>query len=171
MIFYVDDSAIFTNAIKNIDDFWKKIETINQNISKWMDELYNQTDGHISSEIRSCVAEYIDLYGITIHQPGDKSTISDIANSKMGEEYIHCIGRETSKTAFDINTSFSDEEGKVLLNKTECILKAINSELEKIEFELKDIKLSKDARSYKESDKKKLIRYKKFFKYRNKDLR
>ena len=44
----------------------------------------------------------------------------------------------TSKTAFDINTSFSDEESKMLLNKTESILKVINKELEQIDLEIKD---------------------------------
>lgn len=171
MVFYVDDSAIFTNEIKDIEDFGQKIKTINENISKWMDNLYDQSNDLISTELRSFVAENIDLYGIKIHPPGDKSTISKIADGKKGEVYIHCIGRETSKTAFDINTSFSDEESKILLNKTECILKVINSELEQIDIELNDEQLTEEDRKYKESYKKKLVRYKKFFKYRNKDLR
>ncbi len=171
MVFYVDDSAIFTNEIKNIEDFGQKIETINEKISKWMNDLYEQSNDFIPSELRSFVAENIDLYGIKIHPAGDKSTISNITDGKKGEVYIHCIGRETSKTAFDINTSFSDEESKILLNKTECILKAVNSELEQINLELNDEQLSEEDRKYKESYKKKLVRYKKFFKYRNKDLR
>ena len=162
MVFYVDDSAIFTNEIKNIEDFGQKIETINEKISKWMNDLYEQSNDFIPSELRSFVAENIDLYGIKIHPAGDKSTISNITDGKKGEVYIHCIGRETSKTAFDINTSFSDEESKILLNKTECILKAVNSELEQINLELNDEQLSEEDRKYKESYKKKLVRYKKF---------
>lgn len=171
MVFYVDDSAIFTNEIRDVEDFGQKIQTINENISTWMDDLYEKKNEYIPSELLSFVAEKADLYGINIHPPGDKSTISNIADSKKGEVYIHCIGRETSKTAFDINTSFSDEESKILLNKTECILKVVNSELEQIESELNDEHLSEADRKYKESYKKKLVRYKKFFKYRNKDLR
>lgn len=170
MLFYVDDSVIFTNEIKDIDDFGEKINIINQSISEWMDSLYEVETEYISPELLSFVGEKINLYHINIHPPGDKSTISNIADSKKGEVYIHCIGRETSKTAFDINTSFSDEESKILLNKTECILNVVNRELEQVEAELNNEKLDEKDRKYKESYKKKLVRYKKFFKYRSKDL-
>jgi len=170
MVFYVDDSAVFTNEILNVEDFGQKIKAVNETITAWMNGLYENKNQFISSELLSFVAEKIDLYGINIHPPGDKSTISNIADSKKGEVYIHCIGRETSKTAFDINTSFSDEESKILLNKTESILKVVNRELEQINLELKDEQLTAEDKKYKESYKKKLVRYKKFFKYRYKDL-
>ena len=171
MVFYVDDSAVFTNEIKDVEDFGQKIKNVNEKITVWMNELYEKESQFISSDLLSFVAEKIDLYGINIHPPGDKSTISNIADSKEGEVYIHCIGRETSKTAFDINTSFSDEESRILLNKTESILKVINKELEQIDLEIKDEQqLTADDKKYKESYKKKLVRYKKFFKYRYKDL-
>lgn len=170
MVFYVDDSAIYTNKIINVEDFEQKIKTINETITAWMKELYDINNQFISSELLSFVAEKKDLYGINIHPPGDKSTISNIADSKQGEVYIHCIGRETSKTAFDINTSFSDEESKILLNKTESILKVVNRELERMDLELEDEQITAEDKKYKESYKKKLVRYKKFFKYRYKDL-
>ena len=171
MVFYVDDSAVFTNEIKDVEDFGQKIKDVNEEITVWMNDLYEKENQFISADLLSFVAEKKDLYGINIHPPGDKSTISNIADSKEGEVYIHCIGRETSKTAFDINTSFSDEESKILLNKTESILKVINKELEQIDLEIKDEQqLTADDKKYKESYKKKLVRYKKFFKYRYKDL-
>lgn len=171
MVFYVDDSAVFTNEIKDVEDFGQKIKDVNEKITVWMNELYEKENQFISSDLLSFVAEKIDLYGINIHPPGDKSTISNIADSKEGEVYIHCIGRETSKTAFDINTSFSDEESRILLNKTGSILKVINKELEQIDLEINDEQqLTAEDKKYKESYKKKLVRYKKFFKYRYKDL-
>lgn len=170
MIFYVDDSAIFTNDIIDVEDFGQKIVTINEDISEWMNKLYVIKNEFISSDLISFVEERADLYGINIHPPGDKSTISNIIESKKGEVYIHCIGRETSKTAFDINTSFSDEESKILLNKTGCILEVVINELEQVDSELKEEQLNEEDRKFKESYRKKLVRYKKFFKYRNKDL-
>lgn len=170
MLFYVDDSAIFTNAIHSIEDFTKKIEDINEKIKLKMDELYDPKNIDITAEVINFVENNKDMYVIHIHEPGDKSTISNIADSKEGEIYIHCIGRETSKTAFEINTSYSDEESKILLNKTEAILQVLEKELKKIEQKLSDDKLKQEEKQQGESYKKKLIRYKKFFKYRNKDL-
>ena len=170
MVFYVDDSAVFTNEIIDIEDFEQKIKTVNETITTWMDELYEQKNQFISPELLEFVDEKIELYGISIHPPGDKSTISNIADSKKGEVYIHCIGRETSKTAFDINTSFSDEESRILFFFLESILKAVKKELEQIDLELKEEQLIADDKKYKESYRKKLVRYKKFFKYRYKDL-
>lgn len=170
MVFYVDDSAVFTNEVKNIEDFGEKIKKINNDISEWMNKLYSEEQKFLSAEAIAFVKESKSIYGIKIHPPGDKSTISNIADSKEGEVYIHCIGRETSKTAFDINTSFSDEESKILLNKTGCILAVINNELEQINIELDGGELTEEKQKSKESYKKKLVRYKKFFKYRNKDL-
>lgn len=170
MLFYVDDSVIFTNDIYNVEDFNNKIESINKKISDWMKDLYKIKSEFISPELTEFVEERKSSFCINIHPPGNKSTISNIADGKKGEIYIHCIGRETSKTAFDINTSFSDEESRILSNKTSCILEVVNKELEQVTSELNDDQLNEDDRKYKESYKKKLIRYKKFFKYRNKDL-
>ena len=171
MFFYVDDSVIFTKEIKDVDDLKSKIEILNVLISAWMDELYHKNVGCLSQDYILSVEKIYELFHIKIHELDDKSSISDIGESKQGEIYLHCIGRETSKTAFDINTSFSDEESKILLNKTKCIFMAVDKELKKIEKELKeDVPNKTSDREYKESYKKKLIRYKKFFKYRSQYL-
>lgn len=75
MVFYVDDSAVFTNEIKDVEDFGQKIKDVNEKITVWMNELYEKENQFISSDLLSFVAEKIDLYGINIHPPGDKSTI------------------------------------------------------------------------------------------------
>lgn len=169
LLFYVDDSAIFTNEIKNVADFKDKIAQLNKTIEGWNNELYKEKFANLDKEIINFVQEKISLFGIKIHEPGEKSTISDIANSKEGEVNLHCIGRETSKAAFEINTSYSDEESKILFNKTSRLLDAIESELEQLNIELEE-DLEDDIRIYKEAYKKKIVRYRKFFKYRNKDL-
>lgn len=170
MLFYVDDSAIFTNEVKNVDDFAEKIVLINNKIKEWMNELYMSTNKYLSNEVLEFVKEKQELFQVTIHKPGEKSTISNIADSKEGEAYIHCIGRETSKTAFEMNTSYSDEESKILLNKTDAILQVIELEMSKTDEKLASDNIDEDEKKYTVSYKKKLVRYKKFFKYRNKDL-
>ena len=84
--------------------------------------------------------------------------------------YIHFVGRETSKTAFEINTSYSDEETSILYRKTTAILEAIINEIKRVEKKLSKSTLSETDRRDSEAYKKKLVRYKKFFKYRNQEL-
>ena len=120
MLFYVDDSVIFTNSIDGISDFDDKINRINKDIEDWANNLIDVNDIDLSKEIRNYITQITELDGnafkITIHEAGEKSTLSNIQNSKEGESYIHCVGREVSKTAFEMNTSFSDEEDEILLN-------------------------------------------------------
>lgn len=42
MVFYVDDSAVFTNEIKDVEDFGQKIKDVNEKITVWMNELYEK---------------------------------------------------------------------------------------------------------------------------------
>ena len=169
MLFYVDDSVIFTDGINDIKDFGNKIDEINSEIKNLTEKLYKIND-KFNDEIKKFVEEKSELFKVEIHSPEEKSTISDIANSKEGEIYIHCIGRETSKTALEINKSFSDEESRMLYEKTNCILEAIERELKQVSEDLEKDNLEDANKIYKEAYKKKLIRYRKFFKNRNKDL-
>ena len=179
MFFYVDDSSIFTNDIIDIEDFKNKINKINSNIHQWMEKLYIDDSKNALSkdvcEFTEKIMANTDIYHVNIHGPEEKSTISNIADGKEGEVYLQYIGRETSKTAFDMNTGFSEEEANILSKKTKCILEAIEKELQEIEQQLTendktDNLLNKESQHYKKLYKKKLIRYKKFFKYRSKDL-
>lgn len=166
MLFYVDDSVVFTNSQNSITDFDSVISAINEELNKLVNEFYKIDN--FSSSVKNFVEEYKELFKLKIHKIGDKSTISNIQNVKEEEIYIHCIGRETSKMAFDFNTNYSDEETIVLLNKTEAILQVLENELT-ANLDKNIVSSSYNETIY-ESYKKKLVRYKKFFKYRSKDL-
>lgn len=157
MYFYVDDSVIFTNAIDEERELEEKINELNNKIEEWVNSSFDKTDNVLPQALIEYTKARRDEYKIEIHKPGEKSTASNVIDSNESEIYLHCLGRETSKTAFEMNTSYSDEENTILLNKTEKLLEAINEELDSI----------KDNEAYK----KKLVRYKKFFKYRMLDLR
>ena len=172
MLFYVDDSVIFTNDISNENNlnqtnFSKKIDELNELISEWekAELTYDVSRDILPKKCIDYIIARKESYGISIHEPGDKSTVSDIANSKASEVYLNCIGRETSKTSFELNTSFSDEEIMVLLNKTKKINEAIEKELENIKEQIDESK-NDDEKIKLEAYKNKLLRYKKFFKYR-----
>lgn len=168
MFFYVDDSVIFTNEIKCECDLEKKITEINKDIKKWLEGEISNKNIHLPNYLFEYVNERKSSYGIKIHCPGEKSTASNISKSRPSEIYLNCIGRETSKTAFELNTSYSDEENISLLRKTEKLKIAVEKELEDINRQIKKAEGTKKIGL--EAYKKKLIRYKKFFKYRNFEL-
>ena len=168
MFFYVDDSVIFTNEIKNEAELSRSIEKLNKSINTWFSAGMKRKPEGLSEDLFQYVKDRESSYGIEIHEPGEKSTASNISNSRPSEIYLNCIGRETSKTSFELNTSYSDEENMVLLHKTEKLKQAVEKELEDVKNQLEAA--TDDEKIGLESYKKKLVRYRKFFKYRNYEL-
>ena len=73
------------------------------------------------------------------------------------------LSRETSNTAFDISTMFSDEDVQILYNRTKTISDTIGKALDC----LSEIEHCEEEQEEKlQIQKKKLLRYKKFFAYR-----
>ena len=152
MLFYVDDSVIFTNALSGTnEDFDVKIQKINSSIleeEKKYRNMYKQVypDDYTFSS---------DSFGITVHDSNGKSQFSPIkeANINSGEVYLSGLCRETSTLGADLYFASTDEDTDALLSRTEAILDNIKREIERV--------VSDDI--YKD----KLIRYKKFFKYRH----
>lgn len=166
MLFYVDDSVIFTNSISSVDEANKEIDSVNMEISAYMESLYDKGSEYLSGVVRDFSNEMkanyrLEVYPVTsdMENFNTKSTLTSLSAGSNDEVYIHCIGRETSKTFYDVKTIFSDEEVNILLNKTVSILEILDKELEKLD---KDDTNSGVKKSYKD----KLIRYKKFFNYR-----
>lgn len=161
--FYVDDSVIFTNGIENVEKANEKIEEINKKINKYMDSIYNHPNNLTWRELNftKSVKKYyiIEVYSIsTGDEENNKSTLTNLFDISESEIFIHCISRETSKTSFDIRSTFSDEDIGTLSNKTSRILEVVNNEIKNIK---KETQLG-----YRE----KLIRYRKFFKNRTLNL-
>lgn len=167
-VYYVDDSYIYTNKqIDNIEEFRKQLEIANEKIQiktlDYIDEA--KKDDYVISQKK--YFDYCEMLGVTletqtnqqngpyrikVHLEG-KSTYTRIQEVKEGEVYLRTLSREASQIGTDINSTYSEEEEITLLNRTEALLKSIESEL------LKDLS---NRKSYKE----KLTRYYKFFKYR-----
>lgn len=168
MFFYVDDSVIFTNEIKCEADLRYKIREINCEIKRWIKTGMSKNTKGLPKQLYEYVKERESSYDIRLHDLGEKSTASNISKSGPSEIYLNCVGRETSKTSFELNTSYSDEENISLLHKTEKLKIAIEKELEDINIQINDA--NDNEKIGLEAYKKKLIRYKKFFKYRNFEL-
>ena len=168
MFFYVDDSVIFTNEIKCEADLSDKIKEINCEIKKWIKIGMSKKPKGLPKQLYEYVKERESSYDIRLHDLGEKSTASNISKSSSSEIYLNCIGREISKTAFELNTGYSDEESMMLLEKNKKIKIAVEKELDNINIKLQDT--TDNSKIGLEAYKKKLIRYRKFFKYRNFEL-
>ena len=163
-LFYVDDSVIFTNEVYGQKDFADKLDKINLAIKESFEDVYNIGEA-FACGYNDELAEFLQNihFGIKVHG-NDKSVFSEIAKTPAGEIHMRCLSREASKAGFDLFSSYSDEEDETLLNKITAISQAIEKELENIE---KNERGTEDIEAYK----KKLIRYRKFFKYRQRRLR
>lgn len=156
MFFYVDDSIIFTNGINGkIDDniFQKSIKELNESF-KDIDNKYNSNNLYIPRKYnyRNCDFE------VKVHDMNDKSTYYDIdhAIKESGELYLHSLSRETSNLGFDLFTNFSDENLKSIERRTKAIVNVLDKEINNFE----------QTENHSKSYATKLIRYRKYFKYR-----
>lgn len=148
MYFYVDDSAIFTNK-KLKDDSENIIQEINTQLNNQLNNLHNKK---LCKGIVKNKSDRNISYGIKVHE-GDKSYYEEI--DKMKIDYA-ALARETSKVSFDMYSTFSDDETQALYDRYTMILNKVEKELNVII----------DDENNKSVQIKKLIQYKKFYKYR-----
>ncbi len=157
MVFYVDDSVIFTNGYNgnlNNSNFLELVDLLNCNIRSSEKKMlesnfhtFNAPEGYSYPD---------EDFGVVVHR-NKKSTCSTIPDAKesSGEIYLHGLSRETSNISFDICTAFSENETHMMLSRIRSILSVISAEINRIGKE-------NNRDSYRE----KLLRYQKFFKYR-----
>lgn len=168
-LYYVDDSVIFTNSITGtLDDFVDKLNKLNSRIQTINNKYYKEYIG--KSYIKLYNESLYDFtskmnYVIEVHEQGGKSTFSDIVKANTGEIYLKSISREVSKTSFDLNTSYSDQEDIILKKRLSTLTDAIKNEINLLDQE-KSIEKDSIIIEQLDSYRKKLIRYKKYFKYR-----
>jgi len=151
--YYVDDSVIFTN---NEDDFYEKINVINESINNKLNKQLSYFIGDSSFE------EFNKLmtYEIMIHNKvGGKSTKTEIVT----EDYLYQFAKPASSISFEIKASLDETEDLTLKKKINAILEAIDDRIEILNSSIGDNKKA-------ESRLKLLNRYEKFYKYRLKLL-
>lgn len=153
MLFYVDDSVIFTNEELTKEGFRESIDKLNVNLHAMEEGIRRENRQLVFYPQDYCYGS--KDYGVRVHEPGEKSIYEDImeADKNSGEIYLKGLSRETSNISFDFATIFLDEDVEIMLSRTTAIL-------EQIETKLNRIGNKKDVQ------RKKLIRYKKFFSYR-----
>lgn len=166
-LFYVDDSVIFSNDIKDIKDFKNKLKLINNDIMEFTKKYVETGDNDF---FRMYNEEFITFlrnhtFVIKVHDINGKSTYTEIKQASQGEIYLRSLSRAVSQVSFDLYTTYSDEEDNNLKAKMEILLKAISQEQKLLREEIQNTK-DKSEQERLEAYKSKLIRYYKFFKYR-----
>nr|WP_308742917.1 reverse transcriptase domain-containing protein [uncultured Anaerocolumna sp.] len=163
-LFYVDDSVIFTNKVKE-DEFKQQLAAINKLIEKKIEEYINiENNDSVFNKYKRNLPKY-DYYKIKVHIESGKSSFTKITDASEDEIYLKNISREASQISGDMYALYSDEEVEILKEKTSALVEIIKREI--------SIVKRKSNRSNNEQEKnkldaykKKLIRYYKFFKYR-----
>lgn len=164
-VYYVDDSYVYTNKINSKNDFIEKIKKLNDDIKVILSVDQRNNDFESLCYDYSCFSEMINHsqspYLVQIHQK-EKSSFFNIEKAKTSEIRLHTLSREASCMGVEINSAFSDEEDKAILNRISALINIVERELQEIENQGSKNSYGLDFENYKD----KLIRYKKYFKYR-----
>lgn len=169
--FYVDDSVIFTNDVRE-DNFKEQLKELNKQIA---DEANNfEEDSAIYPEGTEKFYKS-NLYGVNVHLDG-KSNYTRLDNLDDSEVYLKCISREMSQAGSDFFRMYSDEENRNLEEKLDVLSKQVKAKRDQLVEEKSQKRDSgnEDAIEKDEDDtqkfEKRLTRYYRFFEYRKQRL-
>lgn len=158
--FYVDDSVIYIHPKLTPKDFEEKIRCINQDLAEWNNNA--QTDGAIEGCLSSRYGTFQAQieYTIQFHEEG-KSVFTPIDDAYTQNDLLLYSNRQTSMSAFIWN--MDDIDNQVSLKKLEALNKVITGQIQSLKKKKEKLVNSNNAVS---SQRKNLIRIKKYFLYR-----
>ncbi len=166
--YYVDDSVIYTNNLKNEDELAEKINDINKQLEDLSNEYKEKLDDYKREVAGTSLEPFIRIidrfgYKIKVHNAeSEKSTVLEIQNPKYGQANLNAYSKLASIASYDLSKIFSDTEEVNLSKKLEAIYQAVDKEIKRI----REGDPEEDTSNYI----KVLLRFKKFFKYRQRRL-
>ncbi len=166
--YYVDDSVIYTNNLEKPEELKDKIEEVNAELKKLSNKYRDKIDLYKTESKGTSLEHYVNIlhkfnYLIEVHPAeSEKSTVIEIQNPKYGQANLNAYSKLASMTTYDLNKIFSDTEEINLSHKLEVIYIAVEKEIERI----RTIDPDEDTSNYI----KVLMRFKKFFKYRQRRM-
>ena len=191
--FYVDDSVIFTNDVKE-DKFGEQLEYINVEIERLEKELLREVEEDF------CPQTVLDMrasgfYGIHVHGMDEKEVVSKSSFTRLdqldeSELYLKCVSREASQAGKEIYKIYSDEEDIILEERMRVFsgeiqkkitdltekIESLTKELETLQNALEDEQNPDEVREHKKriqnlsKFRERWIRYFRFFEYRKQRL-
>ena len=166
--YYVDDSVIYTNNLDEPEELKDKIEKVNVELENLSNKYRDKIDVYKTDAKGTSLEPFVNIlhefnYLLEVHPAeSEKSTVIEIQNPKYGQANLNAYSKLASMTTYDLNKIFSDTEEINLSHKLEVIYKAVEKEISRI----RDIDSDEDTSNYI----KVLLRFKKFFKYRQKRM-
>lgn len=157
-IFYVDDSIVYSNKLMSHKGEEKESKQIfNKLIKECEDQINKFINKQLSSNssINKIESEY--EYNITINK--DKSSYILLDKLNEGQIYLKNMSMLVSQVKSEITSDFDTEDIITLKNKLGILVSQIDKEIREIDS------LTEKRREYAQY-RKRLIRYKKYFKYR-----
>lgn len=166
--YYVDDSVIYTNNLDKISALGDKITEVNVELEKLSNQYRTKLESYKTEAIGTSLEAFVDIlpefyYLIKVHPANsDKSTAIEIESPKYGQANLNAYSKLASMTTYDLNKIFSDTEEINLSRKLEVIYEAVEKEVYRIRKKYSD----KETLNYIKI----LLRFKKFFKYRQRRI-
>lgn len=166
--YYVDDSVIYTNNLKNEDELAIKINEVNKQLEDLSNQYKDKIEEYTREAYGTSIEQFVKIldrfnYLIKVHNAeSEKSTVLEIQDPKYGQANLNAYSKLASMASYDLSKIFSDTEEINLSKKLEAIYQAVEKEIHRI----RKIDPNEDTSNYI----KVLLRFKKFFKYRQRRL-
>lgn len=153
--FYVDDSVIFTNDVKE-EKFYEQLNTINSYIECMEKEFIKKENEDLRPK-DALVLKKEGLYGIRVHcvdqenTAGEcKSTFTSLAQLDKSEVYLKCVSREVSQAGSEFYKMYSDEEDVILERRMGAISKEVKKKIGELDSKMEEMR-KKDESSEEDS--------------------
>lgn len=166
--YYVDDSVIYTNNLNNEGELSEKINDVNKQLAELSYKYISKLEEYKKEVEGTSLQEFVEIldkfdYLIKVHNAeSEKSTALKIQDPKYGQANLNAYSKLASMASYDLSKMFSDTEEINLSKKLEAIYQAVENEINRIRTNNPE----EDTSNYI----KVLLRFKKFFKYRQRRL-
>lgn len=166
--YYVDDSVIYTNNLNNEGELAERINDINKQLEELSNKYMSKLEEYKKEVEGTSLQAFVEIldkfdYLIKVHNAeSEKSTVLEIQDPKYGQANLNAYSKLASMASYDLSKIFSDTEEINLSKKLEAIYQAVEKEIKRI----RKIDPEEDTSNYI----KVLLRFKKFFKYRQRRL-
>lgn len=141
--FYVDDSVIFTNDVKE-KEFGEQLEKINQEITE-MEAGLLRNDNEIFRPKDAVSLKQAGLYGIKVHCMDEKKFVCKSSFTRLdlldeSEVYLKCVSRQVSQAGSEFYKMYSDEEDVILERRMGAISDEVQKKIKELDERLEELK-------------------------------